>query len=147
MDPEVLEAHNRKLAGRYAQAAGELPEWREYMLDDAETVLVGYGIMGRVLRSAVDLARAKGIKAGLIRPISLWPFPEEPFIKAVKTAKRFLAVELSNGQMVHDVRLAIGSRLPVGFYGRHGGMLPHASEICEILAGEREENHVYECAL
>ena len=147
MVPEVLEAHNRKLSARYAKAAEELPEWREYMMEDAETVLVGYGIMGRVLRSAVDLARAKGIKAGLIRPVTLWPYPDEPFVKAAASAKRFLAVELSNGQMVHDVRLAIGGKLPVGFYGRYGGMLPHASEICEILAGEREEDHVYECAV
>jgi pyruvate/2-oxoacid:ferredoxin oxidoreductase alpha subunit len=147
MDPEVLEPHNLKLMALSDKAAAELPEWREYKTEDADIVLVGYGIMGRVLRSAVDLARAQGIKAGLIRPITLWPFPDEPFVKAVGKAKRFLAVELSNGQMVHDVRLAIGSNRPVGLYSRHGGMLPHASEICEILAGKREEDHVYERAV
>jgi pyruvate/2-oxoacid:ferredoxin oxidoreductase alpha subunit len=147
MVPEVLEAHNIKLMGRYAKAAEELPEWRDYMLEDAEIVLVGYGIMGRVLRSAVDLARQKGIKAGLIRPVTLWPFPDEPIVKAIDKAKKFLAVELSDGQMVHDVRLAVAGRRPVSFYGRHGGMLPHASEILEILDGTREEDHVFECAV
>jgi 2-oxoglutarate ferredoxin oxidoreductase subunit alpha len=133
--PDVLERHNKKLMAKYAKAAEELPEWRSYLMEDADVVLVGYGIIGRVLRSTVDLARANGIKAGLIRPVTLWPFPEEPIVQAVDQAERFFVVELSDGQMIQDVRLAVNGRRPVGFYGRQGGMVPHASEIYEALAG------------
>lgn len=145
--PDVLERHNKKLMAKYAKAAEELPEWRSYLMEDADVVLVGYGIIGRVLRSTVDLARANGIKAGLIRPVTLWPFPEEPIVQAVDQAERFFVVELSDGQMIQDVRLAVNGRRPVGFYGRQGGMVPHASEIYEAMVSSREEDHVYDRAI
>ncbi len=144
---EDLENHNRKLMGKYAQAVEELPEWRSYRMEDAEVALVGYGICGRVLRSAVDLARRDGIRAGLIRPITLWPFPRKAFDDAIPTAKRFLVVEMSDGQMVMDVRLAVRERRPVGFYGRQGGMVPTPTEVLEVLKGTREEDHVYHAGL
>ncbi len=139
---EALESHNRKLMAKYAKAAAELPEWRTYRMEDAEIVLVGYGIVGRVLRSTVDLARADGLKAGLIRPVTLWPFPVKAFEQAIPRAKRFLVVELSDGQMVEDVRLAVEARRPVGFYGRQGGMVPVPEEIHAFLRSTREEDHV-----
>jgi 2-oxoglutarate ferredoxin oxidoreductase subunit alpha len=111
-------------------------------MEDADVALVGYGIIGRVLRSTVDLARKNGIKAGLIRPITLWPFPKKAFEDALAQVKRFLVVELSDGQMVHDVRLVVQARRPVGFYGRQGGMVPTPTELYEVLTGTREEDHV-----
>jgi pyruvate/2-oxoacid:ferredoxin oxidoreductase alpha subunit len=139
---EDLEAHNRKLMAKYARAVDELQEWRTYMTDDAETVLVGYGIVGRVLRSTVDLARKNGVKAGLIRPVTLWPFPVKAFEEIIPKVKRFLVVELSDGQMVQDVRLSVNARRPVAFYGRQGGMVPEPREIFEILKSTREDDHV-----
>jgi len=143
MSHEDLEAHNRRLMAKYARATAALPEHREYLLEDTEVLLVGYGIVGRVLRSVVDLARREGIKAGLFRPVTLWPFPEAALAAATARAKRVLVVELSDGQLVHDVRLAAGCRLPIGFYGRQGGMVPTPNEILEVLRGTRKEHHVY----
>jgi len=145
LDHEKLEAHQAKLMAKYAKACEELPEFRSYCMDDADVVLVGYGIIGRVLRSTVDLARKEGIRAGLIRPITLWPYPYQAITEAVEHAQRFLVVELSNGQMYQDVRMAVNGQRPVGFYGRQGGMVPHAEEIFEVLTGTREEDHVYHC--
>jgi 2-oxoisovalerate ferredoxin oxidoreductase alpha subunit len=140
---EDLERHNRKLMAKYAKAVAELQEWRSYRMEDAEVALVGYGIVGRVLRSAVDLARKDGVKAGLIRPVTLFPFPSKAIDEAAGKVKRFLVVEMSDGQMVLDVRLAARERRPVGFYGRQGGMVPTPTEILEVLKGTREEDHVY----
>jgi pyruvate/2-oxoacid:ferredoxin oxidoreductase alpha subunit len=139
---EDLEQHNRKLMAKYARAEAELQEVRTYRTEDADVVLVGYGIVGRVLRSAVDLARRDGIRAGLIRPITLWPFPTRAIEASVENARRYLVVELSDGQMVQDVRLAVRFRRPVGFYGRQGGMVPTPAEIVDVLQGTREDDHV-----
>jgi pyruvate/2-oxoacid:ferredoxin oxidoreductase alpha subunit len=129
LDHEKLESHNRKLMDKYARAAAELPQWSLYEMEDAEVVLVGYGIVGRVLRSVVDLARERGVRAGLIRPVTLWPFPAQAIDAAVERAATFLVVELSDGQMVQDVRLAVAGRRPVEFHGRQGGMVPTPDEI------------------
>jgi 2-oxoisovalerate ferredoxin oxidoreductase alpha subunit len=130
---EELERHNRKLMAKYERAEQELPEWRTYRMDDAEVALVGYGIVGRVLKSAVDLARRNGIRAGLIRPLTLWPFPRKPVEIAARRVERFLVVELSDGQMVQDVRLTVEARCEVHFHGRQGGMVPTPAEILEVL--------------
>jgi len=139
---EVLEQHNRNLMAKYERAAEELPEWKTYRMDDAEVALVGYGIVGRVLRSTVDLARKNGLKAGLIRPVTLWPFPKRAIEDAIAGVVRFLVVELSDGQMVEDVRLTVAARRPVGFYGRQGGMVPTPAEIFDVLTGTREDDRV-----
>lgn len=139
---EELEQHNRELIAKYARAAGELPEWRVYRTIDAEVVLVGYGIVGRVLRSVVDLARERGIKAGLIRPVTLWPFPSAFIARTAEQARQFLVVELSDGQMLQDVRGAVNGLRPVAFHGRQGGMVPAPSEVLDVLAEIREEDHV-----
>jgi pyruvate/2-oxoacid:ferredoxin oxidoreductase alpha subunit len=141
LDHERLERHNKRLMAKYDRAASDLPEWHEYRMEDAELVLVGYGIVGRVLRSAVDLLRGKRVRAGLIRPLTLWPFPVAAVQEAMAQAERFLVVELSNGQMVDDVRLAVYGRRPVEFYGRQGGMVPSAREIVEAATLGREVLH------
>jgi pyruvate/2-oxoacid:ferredoxin oxidoreductase alpha subunit len=142
-----LERHNRRLMAKYAEAERRLPEYRCYRADDARTLLVGYGIVARILRSVVDLARAEGRRVGLIRPVTLWPFPAQAFLAAARTAERFLVVELSNGQMVQDVRLALNGLRPVAFHGRQGGMLPQTSEIYELLVSMEEAGHVHDDAL
>ena len=97
--------------------------------EDADIVVVAYGSTARIAKSAVDAARKKGIKAGVFRPITLWPFPEKEINEAVKNAKKVLTVEMSMGQMVDDVRLAITCSKPVEFFGRTGGVIPSPAEI------------------
>jgi pyruvate/2-oxoacid:ferredoxin oxidoreductase alpha subunit len=104
--------------------------WRT---DDAEIVLVGYGIVGRILKAAVELARARGIAVGLLRPITLYPFPTAAIRELAKHAKAFAVVELSNGQMVDDVRLALAGSKPVEFLSRVGGNSPSAEDVLAFL--------------
>ncbi len=101
----------------------------EYLTEDAEYIIVAYGASSRVARSAVDMAREEGIKAGLIRPITLWPFPEKTIKKYINQTKKFLCVEMSMGQMVEDVRLVVEGQKPVEFFGRTGGVIPNPAEI------------------
>jgi pyruvate/2-oxoacid:ferredoxin oxidoreductase alpha subunit len=130
-----LEDHVRKLHKKAALMAKNEVRWEEYRTEDAELIFVGYGVVSRILHGVVDAARDEGIKAGLVRPITLWPFPSEALRAVCERAKLCLAVELSTGQMVEDVRLAVSDLVPVKFYGRAGGVLPSAEE---ILAEVRE---------
>ena len=135
LEPDDLEDHVRKLEAKYKCAQQEEPRWELYDTDDAEILLVGYGITSRVLRSAVELARSQGQRVGLFRPITLWPFPSEALVKAATKVRRVLVVELSNGQMLEDVRLSLNGKVPVEFYGRSGGNVPSVEEIhTEVLA-------------
>ena len=135
LEPDDLEAHVRKLEAKYQRAQREEPRWELYNTDDAEILLVGYGITSRILRSAVELARAEGQRVGLFRPITVWPFPSEALVKAASRVRKVLVVELSNGQMVDDVRLSLNGKVPVEFYGRAGGNVPSVEEIhSEVLA-------------
>ena len=112
--------------------------FEEQLIEDAEIVVVAYGATSRIVKSAVKMAREKGIKAGIIRPITLWPFPNAPIQAAAKKTKAFLTAEMSMGQMVDDVRLAVNGEKPVYFYGRTGGMIPTPAEILsqiEKIAG------------
>ena len=106
-----------------------------YDTQDADILLVGYGITSRILRSAVEAARAEGQRVGLFRPISLWPFPSEALRKAAADVRQVVVVELSNGQMVEDVRLALNGSVPVEFYGRTGGNVPSVEEIQTEVIG------------
>jgi pyruvate/2-oxoacid:ferredoxin oxidoreductase alpha subunit len=133
LDPDLLEAHNRKLQEKYRQAERAEQRSEGYRLDDAEEIFVAYGIVARVLRTTVDQAREQGIRAGLLRPITLWPFPVDAIEKLVPQARAFHAVELSDGQMVRDVRLALDGRRPTTFYGRSGGVVPSSEELLEVL--------------
>ncbi|MBQ6239688.1 MAG: 3-methyl-2-oxobutanoate dehydrogenase subunit VorB [Firmicutes bacterium] len=122
--PEELEEQNFKRYEKYAEIAKNETMYEEYMMDDAEIAIAAFGIAARVSKNAVNEARKKGIKAGLIRPITLWPFPKEPFMKAADHVKQFISVELSMGQMIEDVELAEQCRRPVTLCNRAGGMIP-----------------------
>lgn len=142
LDPATLEAHVLKLQEKYREVEKHEVRWDTYLTEDADWVVVGYGIIGRILRSTVEAARRQGIKLGLVRPISLWPFPTTLFRELAGRVERFLVVELSNGQMIQDVRLAVEGRCPVEFYGRVGGVVPSDEEILEQVLRIREESHV-----
>lgn len=129
LEPDALEAHVRRLEAKYQQAA-ELEACHElFRAEDAEVMLVGYGIVSRVLRSTVDQARQQGLRAGLFRPITLWPFPSRALLEAAHRCQMVVVVEMSTGQMVEDVRLALEGRVPVEFYSRVGGNVPLAEEV------------------
>ena len=129
--PDELEAQVNALTATYAEIAEKETRVENYRTEDADIILTAYGVVGRILKSAADELRRQGIKAGVIRPISLFPFPEKAYKDGAKTAKVFLDVELSTGQMVEDVRLAVAGAKPVYFYGRTGGNVPEESEIIE----------------
>ena len=129
----ALEKLNYKLKAKYEQVEKSEVLCEEYALDDAELVVVAYGIAARIVRGAVDKARAEEIKVGWIRPITLWPFPMEQIGKAADEFRIFLVVELSNGQMVEDVKLAVAGKSPVLFYGRPGGGIPTVDEILDKI--------------
>jgi pyruvate/2-oxoacid:ferredoxin oxidoreductase alpha subunit len=137
LEPDELEAHVRKLEKKYALAQQIEQRFETYMADDADILLVGYGIVSRVLRSTVEQARAQGLRVGLFRPISLWPFPSKPLAEYAAKCRFVQVVELSTGQMVEDVKLAIGGKTPVEFYGRAGGNVPSVEEIhTQLLSHE-----------
>jgi pyruvate/2-oxoacid:ferredoxin oxidoreductase alpha subunit len=129
LEPDEMEAHVRKLAGKYRQCEEVEARHEGYKLEDADILLIGYGIVSRVLRSAVDAAREQGVRAGLFRPVTLWPFPSKALAAAAARYSSVLTVELSTGQMVEDVRLAVDGKIPVKFYGRSGGNVPSVEEI------------------
>lgn len=131
--PEALESSNRERFKKYDTVKTELPEADCYLTEDADIIVTGYGASARIARSAVNAARSQGIKAGLIRPITLWPFPEKAYADTVGSAKAYLDVEMSMGQMVDDVRLATGCKRPVEFFGRTGGVIPKPGEILEQI--------------
>ena len=132
LEPECLEEHNLNLSRKYESMAGEA-RWEEYLTEDAELILVAYGTMARVVKGAVRRARELGLKVGLVRPITLYPFPEEPLLKLGKQATAFLCVEMSMGQMVDDVKIAVAGRAPVFFYGRAGGIFPTTAKLVEEI--------------
>jgi len=129
LNPDDEELTNIRLLERWENIRSEEARWREYYLDDAEFVVVGFGTAGRVALSAVRAARAAGIKAGLLRPISLSPFPETVVRELAAVAEAMLVVEMNAGQMYTDVKLAVDGLIPVEFYGRLGGVVPFPDEI------------------
>ncbi|HEU4919438.1 MAG TPA: 3-methyl-2-oxobutanoate dehydrogenase subunit VorB [Candidatus Limnocylindrales bacterium] len=131
--PEALEAHNVHLQAKFAEIAAREVRWESERLDGAEIAVVAYGVAARVARTAIGRARVAGMAAGLFRPISLWPFPSVALAEAASRLRAVLVVELSAGQMVEDVRLAIEGRAPVFFHGRTGGMVPSPSEVVGAL--------------
>lgn len=128
--PEDLERVNLKIQAKYARAEREV-RFSETQLEDADVVLVAYGSVARICRTVVDLARSEDLKIGLLRPITLFPFPSSRLAELAREGKRFLVVEMSAGQMVEDVRLAINGRAEVEFYGRMGGVVPTPTEILD----------------
>ena len=133
MDTNALEAHNRKLEAKYQVAEHCEPRAEEWLTADADIVLVGYGIVGRILKAVTAEARAEGIRVGVLRPITLYPFPKDTFQRAARRARLFVTVEMSNGQMVEDVRLALNGARPVEFLGRCGGNVPSHQELMDFV--------------
>ena len=130
---KVLEQLNYKLQDKYEQIEKNEVLCEQYEVDDAEIVVVAYGVAARIVRSAVARARQQGIKVGWIRPITLWPFPTEQISRAAEDLKVFLTVEMSCGQMVEDVKLAVAGKAPVLFYGRAGGEVPTVEQVFEKI--------------
>ena len=118
---------------RYAEVKEKEQRAEAYCAEDAEILLVSFGATSRIVKAAIDQARKEGVKVGLIRPITLFPFPDKMIDQYVPQAKLFLTVEMNMGQMVDDVRLAVNGRVPVEFYGRTGGVLPTPEEIVQVI--------------
>ncbi len=133
LDPNRQELFNRKLVDKYNLIKAKEVRYEEFLCDDAEYLLVAYGTSARVCQKSVELARRQGIRAGLIRPVTLYPFPSERINMLADKAKMILAVEMSAGQMVEDVMLAVNGKTPVHFYGRMGGMVPTPDEVVDFL--------------
>ncbi len=131
--PEELEKGNFERFERYAKIEQKEAMWEEYLTDDAEICVVAFGIASRVAKNAIAEARARGVKVGMIRPITLWPFPKAAFEKVEKHVKTFISVELSMGQMIEDVQLATKCRKPVLLCNRAGGMIPSADMILDAI--------------
>ncbi len=129
LQPEVEEVYNQKLQAKLSLIRQNEVRYAEVALDDAEYVVVAFGTSGRVAQTAVKQARAAGLPVGLLRPISLFPFPEQRLAELAQRVRGFLVVEMNAGQMVEDVRLAVNGRAPVHFYGRMGGMVPFPDEV------------------
>jgi len=139
IEPPELEAHNRELHAKYARIAQREQRWEEYQADDADVVIVAFGLAGRIARTGVDLMRAAGQKVGLLRPISLFPFPVDGFRPLVNRPRKWLVVEMNAGQMVEDVKTTLfdlGRVDTVKFYGRQGGVIPTPEEIADVVARE-----------
>jgi 2-oxoglutarate ferredoxin oxidoreductase subunit alpha len=132
-EPE-LEALNRRLQAKLRTIAENEQRWEEVAVEDADYLLVAYGTVGRTCKTVVREARQQGIKAGLFRPISLWPFPAGRLAELSCRARAILVTEMSAGQMLDDVRLAVLGRCPVDFYGRTGGVVPLPDEILDALS-------------
>jgi pyruvate/2-oxoacid:ferredoxin oxidoreductase alpha subunit len=131
--PDLLEKHVRKLEAKYRRAEQKEVRFECHQTEDADIVLVGYGIVGRVLKEVVEAGRAEGIHLGLLRPITLYPFPTAQFRELARRASTFVVVEMSTGQLVEDVRLALEGRRPVEFYSRVGGNVPSTEEVLKFV--------------
>lgn len=133
LKPDELEKFNFARYERYKRIEETEPMYEEYKMDDAELCVVAFGVASRVSKNAIDEARALGIKVGMIRPITLWPFPKEALLKASERVKKFISVELNMGQMIDDISLAIKCRREVLLCNRTGGMIPTTAEVVEKI--------------
>ena len=136
--PEELEQLNFARYERYAQIEENEVMYEEYMMDDAEICVAAFGIAARVAKNAIVKAREEGIKVGMIRPITLWPFPKEAFAAAAEKVNSFISVELSMGQMIEDIKLYTGSKKPVYLCNRVGGMIPSPEQVLESIRKANE---------
>jgi len=133
LDALKHERHNIRLQTKYRRMEKEETRFETYLCDDAEYIVVAYGASARISRKAVELAREKGIKAGLFRPVTLFPFPARELKAAAKKAKGLLSVEMNAGQMIDDVRLSVECRIPVMHYGRYGGVIHAPDEVLKAI--------------
>ena len=126
---EVQEVHNQDLQAKYKKIEETETEYEEIQCEDAEYIMVAFGTSARICQKVIQLGREKGLKLGLIRPITLWPFPSEIIHKYADKVKGFLSVEMNAGQMVEDVKLAVNGKAPVNYFGRMGGMIATPGEV------------------
>jgi 2-oxoglutarate ferredoxin oxidoreductase subunit alpha len=131
LDPAELEKHNHKLQKKYDAMKANEVRYETYNMEDADVVIVAYGTTSRIVRNAINDLKEQNINVGLIRPITLWPFPEKAFDEVPAACKSLLSVEMSMGQMVDDIKIASNGRWPVSFYGRAGGMIPTPEAVME----------------
>ena len=129
LDPPEQEVTNFRIERRWQEIKANEVQYKEYYLDDAEFVIIGFGTAGRISLSAVRAARENGIKVGLLRPVTLAPFPNQILEDLTEKVKAFLVVEMNSGQMLEDVRLIVRGRKPVEFFGRMGGVVPFPDEV------------------
>jgi 2-oxoglutarate ferredoxin oxidoreductase subunit alpha len=139
IEAEACEQMNLRLQKKYDEITKNEVKYESFNTENAEIILTAYGTTSRITKNAIKMLEKEGIKAGMIRPITLWPFPYAAYEKAADTAKAFLTIEMSMGQMVEDVRIGVNGKKPVYFYGRCGGMVPEPAaiveEVKEILGG------------
>jgi 2-oxoglutarate/2-oxoacid ferredoxin oxidoreductase subunit alpha len=133
LQSEIQEKHNFKLQAKYKQIENEEVRFEKIACDDAEYLFIAYGTSARICQKVVKMAREKGIKAGLFRPITLWPYPTNELKQLSVQIKGILTVEMSAGQMIEDVKLAVGGTIKVEHYGRFGGMIPSPNEVLQAL--------------
>lgn len=133
MAPGALEAHNWKLFEKYQMMQEQESRWETLEVENADLIMVAYGTTARICKGALRIARNKGLRVGLIRPITLWPFPEKVINQIAERVKKFLVVEMSLGQMVEDVRLAGNGKATIHFLGRPGGGIPSPEEIYQRI--------------
>lgn len=131
--PEALEKYNFMRFDRYRYIEENEALYETYLMDDAEICVTAFGIAARVAKNAIDQARKEGIRVGMIRPITLWPFPKKPYREAADKVKSMISVELSMGQMIEDVRLATECKVPVTLCNRVGGMIPSPEQVLEAI--------------
>lgn len=133
MDSEKMEKNNERLQATYRRIEENEVRFQEYFTEDAEYLIVAFGTVARICLKAIEDAREKGIRIGLLRPITLWPFPSKEIARLASQVKGILTVELNAGQMIEDVRLAVEGRVPVTHFGRMGGMIPNPGEVLDAL--------------
>jgi 2-oxoglutarate ferredoxin oxidoreductase subunit alpha len=141
LDPAAEEEHNWKLARKYEVIENEIPDSETYMTEDAHMVVIAYGTAARIAKGAVRRVREKGLKVGLLRPITLWPFPKKMLVELSRSADDFLVFEMSTGQMVEDVKMALEGRGAVHFYGRPGGIISTPDEIAKVIKRHYHRMH------
>lgn len=133
LESSKMEVINEKLQARYREIEKNETRWEEIGVEDADYLIVAFGSVARICTKAQEIAREKGVRIGIVRPITLWPFPTEAINKAAEGKKGILVVELNAGQMIEDVRLAVHDRLPVEHFGRMGGIIPSPEEVVNAL--------------
>lgn len=133
LDSAIHENHNLKLQAKYREIERKEVLFEEFQTEDAEYLIVAYGSSARISQKALEMAREKGIKVGLLRPITLWPFPTKRVEELANQVKGMLSVEMSFGQMAIDIKLAVNGKVPVDYFGRFGGMIPSPGEVVEAL--------------
>lgn len=135
LEAAEMQKRNRAMTDKYNRICETEVRYESYKADDAEYIIIAYGCSARISMNAVDRLRGEGVKAGMLRPITLWPFPAKKINELASHCKLMLTVELSEGQMVNDVRLAVEGKVPVHFFGRSGGVVPSPQEVYEAFKG------------